>query len=254
MKGERLKIEAHAKINLTLQVLGRRPDGYHELRSVVVPIPLHDDVVLEASDGISVTLRSLGSRESLGALEELERLPQERNLAWRAAQALRQATGCARGARISIVKRIPAGGGLGGGSADAAAVLNGLNELWGLHLSKTRLAEIGATVGSDVPALVWGGPVLMEGRGERVSPLPPGVRVPDLARLVLRFPSVAASTPAVYAEFREEDRGRGANDLQPAACRLYPEIAAALKALEVEGCEGVQMTGSGSTVFGWEKV
>ena len=241
MKGERLKVEAHAKINLTLEVLGRRPDGYHELRSVVVPIPLHDDVVLEASDEISVEMDALNA-------------PQERNLAWRAAQALRQATGCARGARISIVKRIPAGGGLGGGSADAAAVLNGLNELWGLHLSKERLAEIGATVGSDVPALVWGGPVLMEGRGERVSPLPLDVRVPDLARLVLRFPSVAASTPAVYAEFREEDRGRGANDLQPAACRLYPEIAAALKALEAEGCEGVQMTGSGSTVFGWEKV
>lgn len=236
-----MMVEAHAKINLTLEVLGRRPDGYHELRSVVVPIPLHDDVALEASEGISVEMDALN-------------VPQERNLAWRAAQALRQATGCARGARISIVKRIPAGGGLGGGSADAAAVLNGLNELWGLHLSKECLAEIGATVGSDVPALVWGGPVLMEGRGERVSPLPPDVRVPDLARLVLRFSSVAASTPAVYAAFRAEDRGRGANDLQPAACRLYPEIAAALKALEAEGCEGVQMTGSGSTVFGWEKV
>ena len=149
--------EAHAKINLTLEILGVRPDGYQDLRSVVVPIPLHDDVARDPADAISVEMPG--------------EIPQERNLAWRAAQALRQATGCARGVRIVLGKRIPQGAGLGGGSADAAAVLNGLNELWGLGLPKARLCGIAAAVGSDVPALTLGGPVLMEGRGERVTPL-----------------------------------------------------------------------------------
>ena len=236
--------EAHAKINLTLEILGVRPDGYHDLRSVVVPIPLHDDVTLEPSDAISVEMPG--------------DLPQERNLAWTAAQALRQATGCAKGARIIIEKRIPQGAGLGGGSADAAAVLNGLNELWELGLPKARLCEIAAAVGSDVPALTLGGPVLMEGRGERVTPLEESslanFPIPDLSRLVLRTLPVFVSTPSVFRAFRESDRGLGANDLQPAACRLHPEISAALAELEAEGCEGVMMSGSGSSVFGWRPV
>ena len=236
--------EAHAKINLTLEILGVRPDGYHDLRSVVVPIPLHDDVALEPADAISVEMPG--------------EIPQERNLAWRAAQALRQATGCARGVRIVLEKRIPQGAGLGGGSADAAAVLNGLNELWGLGLPKARLCGIAAAVGSDVPALTLGGPVLMEGRGERVTPLAESpladFPLPDLSRLVLRTPPVFVSTPSVFREFRESDRGLGANDLQPAACRLHPEISVALAELEAEGCEGVMMSGSGSSVFGWRPV
>lgn len=234
-------LEAHAKINLTLDVLGARPDGYHDLRSVVVPVPLHDDVSLEVADDVRVEMPG--------------DLPQERNLAWKAAQALRRAAGCATGARIRIVKRIPAGAGLGGGSADAAAVLNGLNELWGLNLPADRLCEIGATVGSDVPALVLGGPVLMEGRGERVAPLADSplkdFPLPDMSRLVLRTPPVFVSTPRVFAEFRESDRGLGPNDLQPAACRLHPEILGALDALRAEGCSGVMMSGSGSSVFGF---
>lgn len=236
-----MTLEAHAKINLTLEVLGVRPDGYHDLRSVVVPVLLHDDVVLEPADDVSVEMSG--------------DLPQERNLAWKAAQALRRATGCRKGVRIRLVKRIPAGAGLGGGSADAAAVLNGLNGLWGLSLPKDRLCAIGAEVGSDVPALVLGGPVLMEGRGERVAPLADSplkdFPLPDLSRLVLRTPPVFVSTPRVFAEFRDSDRGLGANDLQPAACRLHPEIAAALEALRAEGCTGVRMSGSGSSVFGF---
>ena len=237
-------LEAHAKINLTLEILGVRPDGYHDLRSVVVPIPLHDDVTLEVAEDLVVEMPG--------------DLPQERNLAWKAAQALRQATGCTKGVRIVLVKRIPQGAGLGGGSADAAAVLNGLNELWELGLPKARLCEIAAAVGSDVPALTLGGPVLMEGRGERVTPLAESpfadFHLPDLTRLVLRTPPVFVSTPSVFRAFRESDRGLGANDLQPAACRLHPEISAALAELEAEGCEGVMMSGSGSSVFGWRPV
>ena len=248
-------LAAHAKINLTLEVLGVRPDGYHDLRSVVVPVPLHDDVVLEPADGVSVEMPGAVSGRGHRPDGPSGDLPQEKNLAWRAAQALRRATGCAQGVRIRIVKRIPAGAGLGGGSADAAAVLNGLNGLWGLGLPKARLCEIGATVGSDVPALVLGGPVLMEGRGERVAPLAESplkdFPLPDLSRLVLRTPPVFVSTPRVFAEFRASDRGQGPNDLQPAACRLHPEILGALAALRAEGCIGVRMSGSGSSVFGF---
>lgn len=246
-------VEAHAKINFTLQVLGKRPDGYHDLRSIVLPVPLHDDVHLEESREVTVEFDS-----SSPCLEPaLAGLPQEKNLAWRAADALRRATGCNCGASIRIVKRIPSGAGLGGGSADAAAVLNGLNEMWELHLPKNRLCEIAAEVGSDVPALTLGGAVLMEGRGERVTPLEEsplaGCAIPSMERLVLRTPRVFVSTPAVFREFRGEDSGKGANDLQPAACRLHPEISAALAELEAEGLEGVAMSGSGAAVFGWRR-
>lgn len=252
-----MKLEAHAKINLTLEILGMRSDGYHDLRSVVVPIPFHDDVILESVERDLPT----GARTSRSAddifVDMPGDLPQEKNLAWKAAQALRRATGCLQGVRISIVKRIPAGAGLGGGSADAAAVLCGLNDLWDLHLPVLRLCEIAAEVGSDVPALVLGGPVLMEGRGERVRPLAESeladFPLPDMARLVLRTPPVFVSTPEVFREFKESDRGLCANDLQPAACRLHPEILEAIAELEKEGCAGVQMSGAGSSVFGWSQ-
>ena len=284
-------IEAHAKINLTLEVLGMRPDGYHELRSIVAAIPLHDDVELVDAPAGEVSVVMVG--DGL----EIPDVPPEKNLAVRAARALQKACGVSRGVRIRIVKRIPAGAGLGGGSADAAAVLNGLNELWGLGLSTERLCAVGAEVGSDVPALVLGGVVMMEGRGERVracdagetpashlraqrpatptlgSPATPiegrpatpiegrpatpagGPRLsrPFDENFVLRIPDVNASTARVYAEFREEDRGKGRNDLQPAACRLYPVIAETIAEMEAEGLEGVQMSGSGSAVFGWKK-
>lgn len=262
-----MQIEAHAKINLTLEVLGTRPDGYHELRSIVAAIPLHDDV--ELVDALAGEV----SVEMVGDGLEVPDVPNEKNLAVRAARALQKACGVSRGVRIRIVKRIPAGAGLGGGSADAAAVLNGLNELWGLGLSTERLCAVGAEVGSDVPALVLGGVVMMEGRGERVRAWDAGETpasylraqrpaTPILGRpatltfgenFVLRVPNVNASTARVYAEFREEDRGKCRNDLQPAACRLYPVIAETIAEMEAEGLEGVQMSGSGSAVFGWKK-
>ena len=249
-----MRLAAHAKINLTLEVLGTRPDGYHELRSVVTTIPLHDDVELADAPAGEVTVKMTG--DGL----DVPRVPCEKNLAVRAARALQEACGVVRGVHIRIVKRIPAGAGLGGGSADAAAVLNGLNEMWGLNLPKERLCAIGAEVGSDVPALVLGGTVLMEGRGERVRRARPtmgGSRScatePGWSRFVLRIPPVNASTARVYAEFRAEDCGKFCNDLQPAACRLYPVIAETIAEMEAEGLENVQMSGSGSAVFGWRK-
>ena len=236
-----MTLEAHAKVNLTLEVLGVRPDGYHDLRSMVAPIPLHDDVeLLPAPDGVL-------------SADAMDGVPPESDLCLRAARVLAAATGCGRGVRIRVTKRIPMGAGLGGGSSDAAAVLNGLNSLWELNLPEERLCEIGATVGSDVPALVPGVPVLMEGRGERVSRIAAdalGVRMEDL---VLHVPPVFSSTAEVYREFREEDRGICENDLQPAACRLHPEIAAALDMLRARGLSGVRMSGSGSAVFGFRR-
>ena len=173
------------------------------------------------------------------------------------------------GARIRVKKRIPAGGGLGGGSADAAAVLRALNELWKIGLSRAELAEIGAQVGSDVPALIMGGPVIMEGRGEKVQDL--SLKTEGLS-LVLVNPGVHSSTKDVYAacEARPLDgenatarmvRAFGSgdleeiaaalkNDLQVPAVKQHPEIADALVSLKTAGVVGAMMSGSGSSVFG----
>jgi 4-diphosphocytidyl-2-C-methyl-D-erythritol kinase len=151
--------QAHAKLNLTLEVLGRRMDGYHDLASIMQTVELHDTVVASPADEVSVDC-SDGS------------LTGPSNLAFVAATALQKAAGVRAGARIVITKRIPVAAGLGGGSADAAATLRALNRLWGTGLSQAHLAEVGAAVGSDVPFLVWEGTALVRGRGEAVQPLP----------------------------------------------------------------------------------
>ena len=267
-----MKIAARAKINLTLEVLGDRPDGYHDLHSVVMPVSVADRITLEPSDGpapdLSVTAPD-------GAPVDLSRMgPPEKNLAVKAALVLAAETMHSPGVSISIEKHIPLGGGLGGGSADAAAVLVGLNEMWGLGLTRLELATIGAFVGSDVPALALGGAVLMEGRGERVSRLfPPDVASVPPIDLVLANPGVFSSTPAVFkasantrltnsAEILDNIRTslmlgdvEGVaqcleNDLADAARSLYPEIARAEEALKSAGAVGVSMSGSGATVFG----
>ena len=239
-----MRVRAHAKINWTLEVLGKRPDGYHDLRSIVLPVALHDVIDLEPADGITCKTEGLD-------------VPQEKNLAYRAALALREATGCAQGVRISIEKHIPSGAGLGGGSSDAAAVLNALNVLWNLNLPCERLCEIAAGIGSDIPALVMGGPVLMEGRGEIVHRIDAAIMrrlgieaLPAADSIEVFCPGVFSSTPDVYREFKDTDCGLGPNDLQPAALRLYPEIAEALAYLEGKGLKRVTMSGSGSAVYG----
>ena len=235
-EGKTLRLEAHAKINWTLEVLGKRPDGYHELKSVVLPVALHDDIEIAEGDTIESADFPYG----------------EKDLAYRAAKRMQAESGRLPGARFRIVKRIPAGGGLGGGSADAAAVINGLDRFWGLGLSEARRLEIAAEIGSDVPALTLGGPVMMEGRGERVRRLTASelAGVPSGEAIELLMPPVISSTAAVYGEYRAEDRGLGRNDLQPAALRLYPEIAEALAELRRRGFRDVAMSGSGSTVYG----
>lgn len=246
-----MRTEAYAKVNLTLEVFGTRADGYHALRSLVVPISLADTLEIAEADGLSC---------DTGYADDL---------CLKAAQVLRESVGKpSLGAAIHVEKRIPAGGGLGGGSADAAATLVALNDLWRLGKSRQELAALGAAVGSDVPALVWGGAVLMEGRGEIVSAFPP----PKGLNLVLANPGINCSTKEVYAKCRARvtddptivynmrsaissgDVRRIAaammNDLQAPAVELHPEIGAALRSLEEAGAFGVMMSGSGSTVFG----
>jgi len=251
-------VEAHAKVNFTLEVFGTRPDGYHALRSLVVPVSLCDMLEIEKADTAT-------SDTGYG----------EKDLVVRAARAL------GVGAAIRVVKHIPAGGGLGGGSADAAAALVALNALYGLGRSRVELAAVGATVGSDVPALVLGGPVLMEGRGESVTPVATFAPL----HLVLANPGVPVSTPAVFAAYGKaeaDDRhacdsrvsldvaesptgrmlaalaagdvGRIAalfqNDLEAPAVALCPQVADTLAALRAAGAQGVRMSGSGATCYG----
>ena len=249
-----MTIEAHAKINLTLEVFGKRADGYHALRSLVVPISLADSLEITATDDGVISSNS----------------PYPDDLCVKAAKILRDKAGldASKGVSIRVEKRIPAGGGLGGGSADAAAVLVALNKLWNVALDRARLCEVAAEVGSDVPALTLGGAVIMEGRGEKVTEFgdfPPFY-------FVLVNPGVFSSTKEVYGKCvprmtddpsilynmrsallsgDSERIGAAAfNDLALSACQLHPQITEAMDALRQCGIANPAMTGSGSTVFG----
>lgn len=252
-----MTVEANAKINLTLEVYARRPDGYHALRSLVAPISLADTLEIEHSED--------GSFASDTGFED--------DLCVKAARALFECSSCAiarkkrSGVRIRVTKRIPVGGGLGGGSADAAAVLRALNVLWKLGKSPEELAEIGVAVGSDVPALVlaqhYRQTVLMEGRGEKVSlfdiasPWSGDLPVPQsngrTAHLILANPGVAVSTAEIFrlCTPRAVPAAMPVNDLQEPATRRHPEIARTLAALESAGATDVRMSGSGATCFGF---
>ncbi|HWO72324.1 MAG TPA: 4-(cytidine 5'-diphospho)-2-C-methyl-D-erythritol kinase [Dehalococcoidia bacterium] len=196
-----LEVTAPAKLNLVLEVTGRRADGYHEIASLMQTVDLADAVRLSLADSIELEITG----------EELLGVPREgpRNLAYRAAHALTEAAAeTSLGARIEVEKRIPAGMGLGGGSSDAAAVLRGLNQLWQLDFSLEQLEAIGASVGSDVPFFLHGGACLVGGRGERVEPLADAitleatvfvadVEIDDKTRRMY-----AALTPADYSDGR----------------------------------------------------
>ena len=257
-----MTVAANAKVNFTLEVFGKRADGYHALRSVVMPISLSDTLDIEVTDDGEITSNT----------------GYDDDLCVKAARILRSSSliphPSSLGAVIRVVKRIPAGGGLGGGSADAAAVLRALNELWKIGLSREELAEVGAQVGSDVPALVLGGPVIMEGRGEKVTPLFQTFEHSEHSNihLVLVNPGINCSTKEVYAACEARPLGGQdltekmvaalktgdldqiavalMNDLQPPAVKLHPEIADALVSLKTAGVIGAMMSGSGSSVFG----
>lgn len=241
-----------------------RPDGFHDIRSIVMPVSFADDVSFSPSISGDMSLKVVSADgcdvSHMGAPDD--------NLALRAARLLKRETGFKGGVDIVLSKRIPLGSGLGGGSADAAAVLNGLDSLFGLGIGRAGLVRMGAGLGSDVPALVHGGAVLMEGRGECVVSEPPG---PSF-HVVLVFPHVFTSTAEVYSRCVPQlttggqivDNMRHAlssgeasavaaalhNGLAPVAEALHPEIAQARKALVEAGALGASMSGSGSCIFG----
>lgn len=249
---------AFAKLNLTLDVLGKRADGYHDLQSVMQTISIRDDVEIDVGTG--KPWRLLCSAEGIPT--------DERNLAWKAAKIYCDAMGKdPEGLEIRIVKRIPVGAGLGGGSADAAAVLRALNRHYGEALSVLALAELGAQVGSDVPFCVVGGTAMVEGRGERLRKLPD---MPDCIFVVCK-PDFSVSTPELYEKIdtvaiphRPDNQAMEsallAGDLGKVAQNVYNVFDPVVTSEHLElnyiksicnsyGALTEQMTGSGSAVF-----
>ena len=250
-------LKARAKINWTLDIVGQRADGYHLMDMLMQPVTLADDVVLLPADEITLTT---GGSPLLPA--------DEKHLAYRAAMALKRHTGYSGGAAIHVEKRIPVGAGMGGGSADAAAVLVGLNRLWGLNLPTAELEAIGLTLGADVPFCIRGGLTRTTGIGEVMADLPCGKTWP----LVVIQPCEGLSTKEIFTAYHEgvvdvrpdnDAAARAlasgdeaslsaamANVMQPVSEQRRPGIAEAIRALEAQGAFAARMTGSGSAVFG----
>ncbi|MGF1593228.1 MAG: 4-(cytidine 5'-diphospho)-2-C-methyl-D-erythritol kinase [Kiloniellaceae bacterium] len=250
---------AWAKVNLTLQVTGRRADGYHELESLVVFADVGDVLTIEPVSTNSLNLTVMGPQA--GPL-----LHEHDNLVLLAAQALTKRTGINAGAEITLTKNLPVASGIGGGSADAAAALRGLARLWQADLSAAEMEALALTLGADVPVCLRGEAAIMSGIGEQLQPLP---ALPPLWLLLVN-PGVAVSTPAVfralsgaYSRVREPRLppiglaafvdwlvARG-NDLQAPACGLAPAVTSVLAALEESpDCLLARMSGSGATCFG----
>ncbi|HEV7715723.1 MAG TPA: 4-(cytidine 5'-diphospho)-2-C-methyl-D-erythritol kinase [Steroidobacteraceae bacterium] len=233
---------APAKLNLFLHITGRRPDGYHDLQTMFQLIDLCDD--------IGITVRNDGCIERVAGPSEV---PPETDLVVRAARALQAATGTGLGASLRVKKRIPMGGGLGGGSSDAATTLLALNHLWGCGLTAARLAELGLALGSDVPVFVYGSSAWAEGRGERLTPvelpeqwftvLHPGVHVATSE--VFQAPELTRNSPAITLRAVFPTGGR--NDCESTVRARFPEIAEALDWLA--RFAPARLTGTGACVF-----
>ena len=251
-----MEIQARAKINWTLNVTGRRQDGYHLLDMLMQPIALHDTLYINPARELSLTVEGAGE---LSAGED--------NLVLRAARALQKAGGVSYGAALRLIKRIPMGAGLGGGSADAAAALKGLSALWGLRYDLDALCEIGLKLGADVPFCLHDAPRRAQGIGEILSPI-----LSEVYFLILLQPCAALSTKEVFSAYHASSaapspdtqgamealargdlsalRACGGNVLESASIPLRPEILKAKEALYASGASFAQMTGSGSAVFG----
>jgi 4-diphosphocytidyl-2-C-methyl-D-erythritol kinase len=237
---------APAKLNLFLHVVGRRPDGYHELQSCFQFIDLCDEITIDVrADG------------QIRRAVEIADVAEEADLCVRAARALQAAAGTALGADIGVLKRIPMGGGLGGGSSDAATCLVALNHLWKLHWPVDDLAALGLKLGADVPVFVRGRVAWAEGVGERLTPLYPPLAPPEANYLILK-PNVGVSTAEVFQD-PELTRNSapitihgflasgGRNDCLGVVRRRFPEVARALDWLSRYG--PARLTGTGACVF-----
>lgn len=258
-----VRLAAPAKINLFLEVLGRRADGYHELVTCMTPLAWADELTFTASDQMRLTCDD----PSL-ALDD-------NNLVLKAAKAFQRQTQANCGAAIHLTKRIPSPAGLGGGSSDAATTLRGLNQLWNIHLDDTELMNLAAQIGSDVPFFLAGSAAWCRGRGEQVMPFKLGMRIP----LLLACPVAGLSTAAVYQSLNAPPLSVGMqqaqsdiplaqairmsnlsaigrelfNRLQPAAEQCLPLVSEIRQLFEQAAslrlCEGSLMSGSGSSYF-----
>lgn len=272
--GNRVLVQAPAKLNLFLELLNRRTDGYHELETLMVTITIFDTIVFTTTvkDHVRLTCSaSTGTRAlevAMGAGASLlgEVPVGGTNLVTRAVTRLRQAAGGGAGADVHLVKRIPSAAGFGGASSDAAAALLAANQAWQLHWSRAKLARIAADLGSDIPFFLGHGAAICRGRGELIEPL----SVPSSLHLVVVRPPEGLSTALVYQHcsvptdpvglqplvtaLRQGDNdcvGRHLlNRLEPAAARLTPWIARLRRVFGHFDCLGHQMSGSGTGYFG----
>lgn len=247
---------ARAKINWNLDIIGQREDGYHLLDSLMQPIALCDYLYLKPDDQLTLEIDGMDGLQA-----------DENNLIMKAANALRQRCGIEKGAKIYLEKCIPMGAGLGGGSADAAAALRGLCYLWDIEMEEEELAEIGLSLGADVPFCLLDEPCRAQGIGEMLTPIPCGKIFP----LILIQPCAALSTKAVFQAYHQSiippsnmanclaalEKGdlfvmdaSARNALEQASIPMRPEIAQAKEALTKSGALMARMTGSGSVVFG----
>lgn len=253
----RISVKAPAKINLTLDVLAKRPDGYHEVEMVMTTVDLADRVDLTLREDGQITLDCSASF-----------VPDDiRNHAYKAAVLLKERYQVTQGVHLYIDKQIPVAAGLAGGSSDAAAALRGLNQLWGLQLTQDQLAELGAEIGSDVPFCVYGGTALAKGRGEQIVHL----GAPAPCWVILAKPPVGVSTADVYGQLRLDEieqhprtvqmlraieeqnfslmcRSLG-NVLESVTMNLQPQVRQIKELMLASGADGVLMSGSGPTVF-----
>lgn len=249
---------AYAKINLTLDVLGKRADGYHELMTIMQTIDLYDTICFTESDDDQVSLTC--TQAGLNTPD---------NLVICAAELVRQRAGWRKGVHIELDKRIPFAAGLGGGSSDAATVLTALPRWQNFSLSPTELLEMAASLGSDVPFFLYGGLALCEGRGERITPLAP--YWPSTMRwLLLLKPVISLSTPAIFsrvtpADYTDGSHSRAVRDalsarhtpdpahlhnaLERIVLANYPEVAQAREAMQQAGAPMIRLSGSGPTLY-----
>lgn len=252
-----LYVKAPAKINLTLDVLYKRDDGFHEVEMVMTTVDLADRIGLELRNDGKIVLQSTD-----GSVPD-----DHRNLAYQAAQLLKNTYNIKDGVSITIDKEIPIAAGLAGGSSDAAATLRGLNKLWKLNLSLDTLAELGAKIGSDVSFCVYGGTALATGRGEKIEQLPP----PPSCWVVLAKPKLGVSTAQVYGALNLNEVEHPntkqmisaiekkdyelmcasiGNVLETVTFKLNPEVIMLKEQMKRFGADAVLMSGSGPTVFG----
>ncbi|MDH0336797.1 4-(cytidine 5'-diphospho)-2-C-methyl-D-erythritol kinase [Metapseudomonas otitidis] len=243
MQDAQLILPAPAKLNLMLHILGRRPDGYHELQTLFQ--------FLDHGDELGFSLREDGE---IHLRTEVPGVPHDSNLIVRAARSLQQASGTRLGADIWLDKRLPMGGGIGGGSSDAATTLLGLDHLWQTHLGEERLAELGLALGADVPVFVRGRAAFAEGVGERLQPV-----TLEEPWFLVAVPQVFVSTAEVFTDpeltrnsapinLRSLLEGGSRNDCQPVVEKRYPEVRNAL--MWLNKFTSARLTGTGACVFG----